>query len=125
MATTFRLAGLSGGDLDHKSQDITFRLAVEDGRLLQFVAKIGVAEQISSGLARMATGLRQRKPQAIIAEEVSGYLVKRDAFGGPVLLRLITRAGVPHTFALPAGSAIDIADRLKTESEKHQTSGSA
>jgi hypothetical protein len=108
-----------------EKQEIDFSLAVSDGRPLGFIAKIGVAEQIISGLGRMVRDLRQPKPQMTAAEDVAEYLVQRDAFGGPVLLRFVTPHGVPYTFALPAVAASDIAERLKTESQKERPVGRA
>lgn len=120
-----RAAQVKNAAQNRGEQEMDFALALESGGPLQFVAKIGAVEQVIAGLSRMATDLRQRKPQLISAGEVSGYLVRRDVFGGPILLRLISPMGVPYTFALRTAAARDISDRLKIESEKHQTSGSA
>jgi len=125
MATIFRLAGVESGSVDPGTADINFLVQVEDGRKLAFVASAAVAEQIASALGGMSQQLRQSSPQAVNAEDIAQYGVQRDAYGGPVLLRLVTRGGIPHMFAVPLAAASDIAARLKTESEKDRKPGHA
>ncbi len=125
MPKTFRVIGLPRGDVDPQKQELQFTLRVSDGKEMAFTAKIGVAEQVISGLARMARTLRQPNPQAVSAETVAEYLVQQDAFGAAILLRFVTPDGVPYTFALPKAAAIDIAAQLQSESAKDRRPGRA
>ena len=125
MPKVHRLLGLPDGAVDTAKQEINFTLAVSSEQPLRFIAKIGVAEQVIAALAPMIRALRQPHSQAISAETVAEYLVQRDAHGGPVIVRLVTPHGVPHTFAIPVDAAADIAARLKTESAKPIRAGNA
>jgi len=125
MTTTFRLTGIPGGAVDLQKREIDFRLQLDNGGELAFIAGLSAAEQIASALGRMTQQLRQSKPQNVIAEQVAEYAVQRDPHGGPVLLRLVTPQGIPYTFALPLAAATDIVTRLQIESAKVHPSGNA
>lgn len=125
MPTIFRLKGLLRGKVDTEKRDVNFVLQVEDGRSLGFVAEVSAIEQIASALGALAHQVPQQKLQAIAAQEVIQYGVKREAFGSHVLLKLTTTLGVPHMFAIPLAGAADIAARLQKEIAKHQPSGNA
>ncbi len=125
MALRYVLRGLKDGSTDTQKREVHFTLSVKNGPASDFVGEVGVIEQIISALATMAKGLRQPRPQMVSGEAVKEYTVQRDAFGGPVILRLGTELGVLHTFALPQAVALDISDRLKTASEKVVPKGTA
>jgi hypothetical protein len=88
MATLFRLTGIPEGLVDKEKREITFRMQVEDGRLLEFVAPVVVAEQMASALGGLAKQVGPAKGQMINAQVVAQYGIQRDAFGGPVILQL-------------------------------------
>ncbi len=125
MATLFRLACIPGGIVDRQKREIIFRMQVEDGRLLEFVAVAEVAEQMASALAGFAKQIEPVKGQAINAQVVAQYGIQRDAFGSHVVLQLVTEGGVPHKFAIPLDAIADIVARLTIESEKDRTTGHA
>jgi hypothetical protein len=118
MPTLFRLVGLAEATVDREKHDVNFVLKVSDGRGLAFVAEAPAARQIAASLGRMAVEAGQTAPMTLAAEKIAKYGVKRDAFGGVVLLQLISDDGIPYMFALPSSAASDIATTLQSESAK-------
>jgi hypothetical protein len=90
MTTVFRLAGLAEGSVDREKRDVNFVLKTSDGRGLAFVAEEPAARQIASSLGRMALDARQQGPQALPAERVVQYGVKKDGYGEAILLQLVS-----------------------------------
>ncbi len=130
MAEAIRLIGLESGEVDLDRQEVRFTLTDTLSQKLELVAAAGVAEQITSALSRMCTALREAAiagnvTRPIAAEQVAEALVQRERFHDLVLLQLITLSGVSYTFSLDHQAAIDISDRLKTESAKSVPRGTA
>ena len=55
------------------------------------------------------------------AEPIASHLIQKEDWSDVVLMQLVTPQGVPYTFELSRQTAIEIADRLKTESAKGVT----
>ena len=130
MAEAIRLIGLESGEVDLDRQEVRFTLTDTLSQNLELVAAAGVAEQIISALSRMCTALREAAiagnvTRPIAAEQVAEALVQRERFHDLVLLQLITASGTPYSFSLDRQAAIDISDRLKTESAKSVPRGTA
>jgi hypothetical protein len=130
MPKLLRLTGLPSGGVDSEKEEVHFTLAVSEGRPLNFVAKYGVASQLLTGLGRMLSELRsvldeKKSAQSIAAEKVAAAHVQRERWTGDVLVQLVTSAGVPYTFAVPADAAKDIATRLTAEASKEGNLGHA
>jgi hypothetical protein len=127
---THRLTGTPGGEIDHDKQEIRFSLNVSEGKPISFVAKFGVAAQVTAGLSRMVLELRRilASPgvtETMAAEEVSEAQAHKERWQDKVLLQLVTPLGTHYTFALPTTLASEIAERLKTESAKPTNVGTA
>ena len=118
MPTIQRVKGLPKGTPNIQKREINFVLQTANGDELEFVANVSAAEQIASALGTLAKRMPKSKAQAVTAEEVGSYGVQREAFGSHVLLKLITKSGVPHMFAIPLAGALDIGARLQKESAK-------
>jgi hypothetical protein len=118
MPTIYRVTGLPKGTTNSQKREIEFVLQTGDGNQLEFVTDISAAKQIASALGTLAKRIPQSKAQAVTAEEVISYGAQREAFGSHVLLKLITKSGVPHMFAIPLAGAVDIGARLQKESAK-------
>ena len=130
MAEAVRLTGLGNGEADLDQQEVRFTLTDTLFQNFEFVAAAGVAEQITSALSRMCTSLREagiagNVTRLSAAEPVAEAIVHRERLRDLVLLQLITPSGTPYTFALDRHAAIDISDRLKTESAKDVPKGMA
>ncbi len=130
MAETIRLTGLGSGEADVDQQEVSFTLTSTLFQNFEFVAAAGVAEQITSALSKMCTTLREAAIAGNVirstsAEEVAAVIVQRERLHDLVLLQLITPSGTPYTFALDRHAAIDISERLKTESAKGVPRGAA
>jgi hypothetical protein len=125
MTKVFRLAGLTEGSVDQEKRDVNFVLKMTDGRGLVFVAEAPTARQIASSLGRMALDARQQGPQALAAERVAQYGIKKDGIGEAILLQLVSQDGVPYMFALPVAAAADVAQRLQAECAKPPGTGRA
>ncbi len=130
MAEAIRLIGLESGEVDLDRQEVGFTLTNTLSQNFEFVAAAGVAEQITSALSRMCTALREAAiagnvTRPIAAEPVAEAIVQRDRLHDLVLLQLITPSGTAYSFSLDLQAAIDISDRLKTESAKGVPSGTA
>ena len=131
MASTRRLAGLAGGNALPDTHELMFDLAVMNGQKpLSFIASYGVASQIIGALADMLKPLTDALAQAkgmvlISGEEVGSLHVQKERWEDVVILRLTTPEGIPHAFRMSPQTAVDIADRLKTESAKPTEAGNA
>ena len=130
MAKPKRVVGLPNGAANLETQEVFFTLSISPERRMECVAKAGVAEQIISALASMCAKLREAAIESgtirpTSAETVTASMVQRERLHDVVLLQLVTDRNVPHTFALSREAAIDIAARLKTESERDVSLGSA
>ena len=114
-----RLVGLQSGAADIEKLEAQFTLSTSDGKPLRFVAKLGVAEQITAALARICTELRAKAARALgAAEQVAGFHVHREAMHDAVMLRIQTPQGVVYTFAMEPRIAVDMAASLKAEGER-------
>ncbi len=127
---TSELTSITGGEVDLEKQELRFTLSDSQFRAFNFTARVGVAEQILAGLGRMCTELRKAAivgnvRRSIAAEDVAVAFVQRERLHDKVLLQLITPSEIPYTFALDLEAAVDISERLKIESEKDVTKGSA
>lgn len=118
MARTIRVTGLTDGAVDLDKTDIHFTLSGGLGKPLKCIARLGVVDQIISGLGRMAVELRAHlKAQSTAAETVVSSLVHRE-MSGVVLMRLTSDRGVPYTFALNDDALNGISEQLQAEIEK-------
>jgi hypothetical protein len=123
-----RLLGLAKATA-HPDTEFDLEFAGDGGRRFHFRAKLDAIEQILANLSQLALASRAKhhagKTQVVSAEEVHQYLVQRDPFGSAILLRLVNPHGVAYNFAFPVAAANDIADRLKSESTKVDSVGTA
>lgn len=129
MSRIKRTSGLTNGAADVEKAEIRFTLVI-DGKEEDFVGKRGVVEQIISGLARMYSELKaravaDRRPYLAPVERVTSVHVQRDGLSGLVSLQFETALGIRYGFAIPPQAAIELASRLKTESERDDPAGNA
>ena len=125
-----RLISLPEGTVDTEKHEISFVLDVDGNRPFSFVAKYGVAAQITSSLGKMVSELHEflvatKGTESTAAEPVASFHVQKDQWSQEVLLMLMTPRGVPYTFALPHLAAVEIANQLKTQSGKATQTGTA
>lgn len=126
-----RVTGLPDGAVDIEKQEIRFTLSLGADGKMDCVAKVGIVEQVISGLAKACRMFRDHSVaqggvlRSTAAETVSVSLVQRERLHDVVLLQLITDRDIPYTFALPLADAVDISARLKTEAERDVSAGSA
>lgn len=126
MSKKYRLNGLSDVEIDRDKQEMTFRLLLDENRAVVCTGGVAIVEHIISGLAQMTMEIRGGNPhRKVHAENPTAYGVQRDRLHDVVLLRFVTEAGVPITFALRTEHAIDIADRLKRYSAPSRPPGRA
>jgi hypothetical protein len=132
MPTYTTVIGLPDGAVDPDKQTIAFTLSAAGGKPIHLAAKVGVAEQIIAGLGRMVHGLREARKvkglgsaEAAGAEDVAQFGIKRDPFEDAIVLRIVSKTGVPYNFAIPPAAAIQMSEMLKAESTKSVQKGSA
>jgi len=132
MPKLVRIVGLPGGAADPDRQEVRFTLLTGEGKEINCVAKTGVAEQLSSGVARMVAAVRDirtkaSKPnvEAGAAESVLEAMIQREPWADRVILRLVSTSGIPFNFALTVDEAKQIAERLRAESVKTDKPGTA
>jgi hypothetical protein len=130
MATPQRVTGITGGHVDTEAREISFDLSTPQGTKIPLSAKFAGAQQIVSSLAVMVKKLdavmrAKGEMAAVSVEQIAEIDVKQERWEGRILIWIRTAEGVPHVFALPAQSASELADRLKTESARSTQPGNA
>lgn len=123
MAKLVRTTGISNGAVDEQNQEIRFSLNVQQAPPMEFVAKFGVASQITSAIARMVVELekfiRARNGSATTAaEQIVNSHVQQERWDGKILMRFTTDKGVPYTFAVTPQGAAEISDQLRIEAQR-------
>lgn len=130
MPEFLRLTGMPQAIPNAVTEEIRFALTVSDGDPIMCIARYGVATQIASGLGtaakvlRMALNTRQAW-EPVATEQLQDVQILKDQMSGQITLHLTTAQGIPHIFQIPLQTALDIADRLKTEVQKNHPMGSA
>lgn len=119
-----RVAGLPRGEIIEKDGDIAFDFNAGH-KTLQFVARIGVVEQIIAALGRICAEVRPGTRIFGGAERVHTAAVQVAPLQDMVLLELMSDRGVPSRFAMTRSEALEMAAELKTRSERPTPSGQA
>jgi hypothetical protein len=130
MVGLLQLTGMPQAIPNTVTEDVRFVLNVSAGNPIICVAKYGVATQIASGLGTAVKVLRygsERAPRVgagldWTAQEIQ---VLKDHLTGDITLHLTTALGIPHIFQIPSQTALDIADRLRTEAMQNRPIGNA
>ena len=130
MSEFSRLTGMPQAVPNANTKDVRFVLSVSEGAPIMCVANYGVAAQIASGLGSAIRVLRMALAsdgtmEPIAAEEIREIHVQKDQWSDVVLVQLTTVLAIPYTFQISSQMAAEIADRLKTESEKPTQTGHA
>jgi hypothetical protein len=105
------------------TRNIRFVLSVSEGQPIMCVASYGVAAQIASGLGSALRILRmvlasEGAIEPVAPETLSEVHIQRGTFDESVVMELRTTFGIPYLFQIPRQSALEIAERLKSEAEK-------
>ena len=126
-----RVIGVTDAAVDPDAKELQFSLAVDDRPPIPFIMGYGPLTQVLGALGRMFLMLQEiaerekGKMDAIAAEQVAGAHIQQERWTGNVICQLTTPTGIPYNFVLIPHAAIDIAARLKTESERPHQAGSA
>jgi hypothetical protein len=130
MVGLLQLTGMPQAIPNTVTEDVRFVLNVSAGNPIICVAKYGVATQIASGFGtavkvlRMALNARQGW-ERVSTEQLQEIQVLKDHLTGDITLHLTTALGIPHIFQIPSQTALDIADRLRTEAMQNRPIGNA
>jgi len=122
-----RVIAFPRGAADLTNGEVRFTLQVSEGQLLDFVATLGIGEQIISNLSWICAQLKATEIlRAVPMIQAVSLEVQPDP--GPtsdVLVKIETPEGVPFYFVLSREVAASAAANLKIQSERDARSGSA
>ena len=130
MPNPIRVVSLPNGSADIDGQQVNFTLASSGGKSFNFVAKIGILQQVIRALARMyaelESHLRATDGVAVAyAMAVAKTRIHKERWSDAVLMELTDQDGIPYLFQMTSQTASGIADQLKTESAKPTQTGTA
>jgi hypothetical protein len=130
MSDNVRLTGLPQATPNVESKDVSFTLLVDKGDPIPCVASYGVAVQIAAALGTALNILQlaidaSHGAEKMAVEQLQNVNAQRDLFSESVVLRLTTVQGIPYLFELPCQSALQLAEKLKSEAAKPIQTGRA
>lgn len=133
MPTYTTVIGLSDGGIDPDNQMVAVTLSGLGGKPIKIVGKVGIMEQVASGLGRLVRGLRDARTAKGLSngdvadvEAVAQFGVMPDLLEDAVVLRIVSKDNIPFNFSISSTVAIQMADRLRAHSGGHKpAAGSA